>query len=424
LFSHPKWSIMSSVGRKSPSKGVDKGKKTIGDDSKSKETISQSEDESSVTDEVRNADFYHGLIPKTDAETLLKKEGDFLLRKTEHSTGVIILCISVRTEENKVKHFVINTDHQHLFYVIPAHKEKSVPALITWYKVNKTPLSPTSKALLKKPIERPPWTLNHDAIFILKKLGQGAFGEVYLAEYVSKTTERVAVKTMRGEANREARNKFLKEARMMRKYDHKHVVKILGVAVHEHPLMIVMECCEGGALLSYLRKHGKTCGLIEKLRFATESAEGLAYLSKQQCVHRDIAARNVLLSSTNVVKISDFGMSDDKAILHDDTLEKVPVKWLAPEVMQEKIYSLKSDVWAYGIMVWEIYANGSEPYPGLNRMATRAKIVVQDYRMEMPKDTPAEVTKLVLSCWEKTPDKRPEMTTVFTELKKLSDKKE
>ncbi|GMT04929.1 hypothetical protein PENTCL1PPCAC_27103, partial [Pristionchus entomophagus] len=393
-------------------KGKNKSSDESSRKSKSKETISQSEDEGSVTDEVRNADYYHGLIPKTDAEALLKKDGDFLLRKTEHSSGVIIHCISVKTED-KVKHFDGNRDHQHFFYITQAHKEKSVPALIIWYKTNKTPLSPNSKAVLKKPIERPPWTLNHDAIFILKKLGQGAFGEVYQAEYVSKSTEKVAVKTMRGEVTRDARNKF-KEARMMRKYDHKHVVRIFGMAVHEHPLMIVMVRGSGGSLLSFIKKHGKTCGLAEKLRFATESADGLAYLSKQQCVHRDIAARNVLLTDKNVVKISDFGMSDDKVILHDDTLEKVPVKWLAPETMQEKIYSLKSDVWSYGIMVWEIYANGAEPYPGMTRMVARAKIVVADYRMEMPKDTPAEVTKLVAQCWDKVPEKRPDMATVFS----------
>ncbi|GMR42020.1 hypothetical protein PMAYCL1PPCAC_12215, partial [Pristionchus mayeri] len=382
------------------------------------------DDEGSITDDIRNSYFYHGLIPKTDAEALLKNEGDFIVRKTEHNSGVIVLCISVKPDNGKVKHFVINTNASKSYFINATHKETSVSNLINYYKSTKIPLSVASNAKLKKGIERPPWGINHDAIFVCKKLGQGAFGEVYLAEYVSeKGREKVAVKTMKGEASREARNKFLKEARMMRKYDHRNVVKILGVAVHEHPLMIVMECCEGGAMCSYLRKNGKTMPMKEKNRFVAEAAEGLGYLEKQQCIHRDIAARNCLLSGkNNLVKISDFGMSDDKAILHDDTLKKVPVKWLAPETLQDRIYSLKSDVWAFGVLIWEIYSNGAEPYPGLTRLQTRAKIVLTDYRMKMPDDTPAEMAKIAVQCWDKVPEKCPSISAILPDLKKLADK--
>ncbi|EYB82315.1 hypothetical protein Y032_0362g3501 [Ancylostoma ceylanicum] len=297
---------------------------------------------------------------------------------------MIVLALSCKTE-NGVKHFMINQDPSGTFY-LEHHHEKSIADLIAWHLATKTPLSAASNARLRRPVERTQWLLNHDSIVLVKKLGEGAFGEVYLAEYGSgKTKQEVAVKTMRNEATRDARLKFMKEARLMRKYNHKHVVKILGVAVHEHPLMLVMEVCPNGSLVSYLRKNKGNIPLSEKLRFATEAADGLAYLEKKLCIHRDIAARNCLLSAKNEIKISDFGMSDDKVIVHDDTLEKVPVKWLAPETLQDKIYSLKTDVWSYGVLVWEIYADGAEPYPGLTRLQTRAKIVVQNYRMEMPK---------------------------------------
>ncbi|PIO71262.1 protein tyrosine kinase [Teladorsagia circumcincta] len=214
----------------------------------------------------------------------------------------------------------------------------------------------------------------------------------------------------------------MKEARLMRKYNHKHVVKILGVAVHEHPLMLVMEVCPNGSLLSYLRKNKGSTALSEKLRFSTEASDGLAYLEKKLCIHRDIAARNCLLGAKYEIKIADFGMSDDKVIVHDDTLEKVPVKWLAPETLQDKIYSLKTDVWSYGVLVWEIYADGAEPYPGLTRLQTRAKIVVQNYRMEMPKDTPKSVADIVYSCWEKDPARRPEMSRIFRMLREIGER--
>ncbi|XGW23359.1 hypothetical protein V3C99_005529 [Haemonchus contortus] len=390
-------------------------------DAKDEGTNSRSDDAVSITDDVRGAEYYHGLIPRMDAEPLLKKEGDFLLRKTEHSPGMIVLALSCKTESG-VKHFMINQDADGTFY-LEHHHEKSIADLIAWHLATKTPLSAASNARLRRPVERTQWLLNHDSILLVKKLGEGAFGEVYLAEYGSgKTKQEVAVKTMRNEATRDARLKFMKEARLMRKYNHKHVVKILGVAVHEHPLMLVMEVCPNGSLLSHLRKNKGNVALAEKLRFSTEASDGLAYLEKKLCIHRDIAARNCLLGAKFEVKIADFGMSDDKVIVHDDTLEKVPVKWLAPETLQDKIYSLKTDVWSYGVLVWEIYADGAEPYPGLTRLQTRAKIIVQNYRMEMPKDTPKSVADIVYSCWDKDPAKRPEMSRIYRMLRDITEK--
>ncbi|MCP9257350.1 Tyrosine-protein kinase [Dirofilaria immitis] len=370
-------------------------------------SLSQGEDSVSITDDVKGADYYHGLIPRTDIEPLLKKEGDFLLRKTELTPGIgeIVLAISVR-HNNAVRHFMVNQDQDGSFYC-EHHHEKSVSDLIQYYKATKEPLSASSQARLRRPIERPQWLLNHDSIRLVK-----SSEKVFLAEYSLGTEKQeVAVKTMRQEATREARLKFMKEARLMRRYEHKHVVRILGVAVHEHPLMIIMENCPGGSLLSYLRKEKGKITQVTKLRFTTEAADGMAYLHKQKCIHRDIAARNVLLSAKLDVKISDFGMSDDRLIVQDEKLEKVPVKWLAPETMQQKVYSNKTDIWSYGVLVWEIYSDGSEPYPGLTNIQTRAKIVVQNYRMEIPKEIPSGVAKIIQQCWAKNPDERPDFTS-------------
>lgn len=374
------------------------------------------DDAVSITDDVRGAEYYHGLIPRVDIEPLLKKEGDFLLRKTELSPGEIVLALSVR-HEGAVRHFIVNQDNDGTFYC-EHHHEKSVSDLVAYYQTTKQPLSASSNARLRRPIERPQWLLNHDALRIEKKLGEGAFGEVFLAEYTNGSEKiRVAVKTMRQEASRDARLKFMKEARLMRRYEHKHVVGIFGVAVHEHPLMIVMEFCPGGSLLSYLKKNKGSTPLATKLRFVTEAAEGMNYLHKQKCIHRDIAARNVLLTEKYRVKISDFGMSSDRLAVQDDKLEKVPIKWLAPETMQEKIYSDKTDIWSFGVLMWEVYADGSDPYPGLTNLQTRAKIIVNDYRMEMPKDTPHNVAKAIRACWARKPEDRPEFSKIIRTLK-------
>ncbi|KAK0409644.1 hypothetical protein QR680_004672 [Steinernema hermaphroditum] len=383
--------------------------------------VPPSDDCKSISDDVRCADYYHGLVPRADIEPLLKVSGDFLLRKTE-SQGRIVLALSARWE-TKVKHFMINQNEAHEYY-LESHTDKSVKDLIDWHKTTKTPVSCNSGVILRKPVERPPWILNHDAIKFKKKLGEGAFGEVYMADFTTENegTIQVAVKTMRDEVGREARLKFMKEARLMRKLQHKHIVRILGVAVHEHPLMILMELCPGGSVLSYLRKNKGNTSQTVKLRFALEGAIGLSYLEKQNCIHRDIAARNCLLTDRNEVKISDFGMSDERKQVTDDKLDKVPVKWLAPETMQNKIYSAKSDVWSYGVMVWEIYSEGSEPYPNLTNIQTRAKIVVQNYRMDMPKDTPAGVGKIISQCWSKEPNDRPTFAKIVEGLQILKNK--
>ncbi|VDM13191.1 unnamed protein product [Wuchereria bancrofti] len=280
-----------------------------------------------------------------------------------------------------------------------------------------TPISAGSHAKLINGIGRQPWLLEHDEIQLQRKLGEGAFGEVYLAQYVqmNKVTD-VAVKTMREEASRQTRLKFMKEARIMRKFSHPNVVKIMGVMVYENPLMIIMELCPEGSMLSYLRKNVPV-NLDLKLRFATEASAGLAYLESRRCIHRDIAARNCLLSEQLEVKISDFGMSDERRIIHDGKLEKVPMKWLAPETMQQRIFSSKTDVWSFGVLVWEVYANGKEPYPGLSNIQTRAKIVVQNYRMEMPKTAPSAISKLVYRCWKTEPSERPSFAEIHNKLK-------
>uniref|UniRef100_A0A1I8AM95 Tyrosine-protein kinase n=1 Tax=Steinernema glaseri TaxID=37863 RepID=A0A1I8AM95_9BILA len=360
-------------------------------------------------------DFYHGMLPRKDIQPLLQKPGDFLVRKTD-GEGCVVLVVSVRAPE-RVLHFVVNRNPTKNLYYFENHGEKSIKELIEWHITTGTPLSSDSGAKIKRPIERSPWILNHDALKMRKKLGEGAFGEVFLADYVTEKSEmKVAVKTMRNEVKRIDRLQFMKEARIMRKLQHKNVVRIVGLAVDENPILLVMEVCPGGALLSYLRRHKETITQEAKLRFSTEGAAGLDYLVSQGLIHRDIAARNCLLTSTQELKISDFGMSSEKKQIQDKKLDKVPIKWLAPETMQERIYNTKTDVWSYGVMLWEIYTHGKEPYPGMSNMQTRAKIIVQNYRMEIPKDTPAEVGKVIAECWARLPNDRPNFAKIFETL--------
>ncbi|CAL2030406.1 unnamed protein product [Caenorhabditis brenneri] len=367
-----------------------------------------------------NIDWFHGVLQRQDAEELLVKHGSFLLRASEVQ-GKMSMILSVRYD-GKLHNFAVNTDPAGTVW-FEGHKEKTVEQLIQWHMTNGIPVTKVSGVKLKSPIGKPDWIIDHESVVFIKKLGEGAFGEVSLAECeIGGQRVETAVKTMRCQMTRETRAAFMKEARLMRKYSHPHIVRIIGLAVHAHPLMIVMEMCPHGSLLSYLRKNKSKITLTERLRFCIESADGLAYLEKKQCLHRDIAARNCLLSATDQIKISDFGLSDDKRTeMHDDTLGKVPVKWLAPEVMQDKLYSLKSDVWAYGVLMWEIYADGADPYPGMTNLQTRAKIFCDDYRMPFPENTPPLISEIALkSCWAKLPQDRSTMKSVLYKLRDLS----
>ncbi|CAI2350328.1 unnamed protein product [Caenorhabditis sp. 36 PRJEB53466] len=379
-----------------------------------------------VPADVRTAKYYHGMIPRVDAEAQLHACGDYLLRRAESNQGMFVV-LSIKRESGFC-HIPLSLDKEtkHFFFD-PAVKEPTVTDVIGVHISRGLPVNVRWNICLKKPIHRPVWLLRHDDVTLVKKIGAGAFGEVFLARMLDPTSEYqldCAVKTMKQEASTEAKLRFFKEARMMRKnYRHNNIVMIFGMATLSNPLLIVMELCPNGSLISYLRKNKGKVSALEKLRFIYEAASGLAYLESQRCIHRDVAARNCLLSAKNDIKISDFGLADDRVLVVDHSLDKLPIKWLAPETMQEKIYSLKSDIWAFGIMVWETYADGDEPYPGLSNVQARAKIVAQDYRMPLPEETPPEVVAIVDVCWDKNPDKRRQMSVHATALLQIYEAK-
>lgn len=277
------------------------------------------------------------------------------------------------------------------------------------------------KSIAKQPLP----VMEHEDISIGEALGNGNFGEVKRGTIIS-TGQPVAVKTCKKDTAQDSAL-FLKEADIFKDFDHPNVVKLIGV-VSTNPVYIILELCKD-ELLAHIRKHGKLLEVGDFIRISSEVAEGIHYLHVNNCIHRDVAARNCLIGSDGSVKVSDFGLSRivSKDGIYKTTMidrkQVAPIKWAAPEVISRKSsFVLASDVWAFGILLWEIFSSGKMPYPGMSKEEVMDDVMNHGYRMDAPPGTPSEVKQLMDECWQHKEQDRPTMTAIadlFLELKVL-----
>ncbi|XP_032417507.1 tyrosine-protein kinase Fes/Fps [Xiphophorus hellerii] len=362
-------------------------------------------------------DWYHGAIPRLEVQQLLQNDGDFLVRMSQEKQ---VYVISVQWE-GSCKHFLIqNTDN---LYRLDGEGFQSIPKLINHLQSSRLPVTRKTEATLKKPILKDKWVLEHDDIILGPLIGKGNFGEVYSGRLRSDNTP-VAVKSCKENLAPEHKSKFLMEARILKQYNHPNIVKLIGVCTQKQPIYIIMELVSGGDFLSFLRNegHGLTPKMLVKM---TENvAAGMEYLESKKCIHRDLAARNCLVAERNVVKISDFGMSrerDDGVYSAEGGLRQIPVKWTAPEALNYGRYTTQSDVWSFGILLWETFSMGMTPYTSMNNQQTRDE-VEKGYRMPAPHGCPVEISRVMSNCWQYDPRNRPTFRKIRTELNAIHNK--
>lgn len=269
----------------------------------------------------------------------------------------------------------------------------TIEALLANYHVTNA-LETKENRFLKTPIDLQVWENRHSAVKLGDKLGEGAYGEVRKGVLHRKNKKLdVAVKLMKGgELNKMKIREMMNEARLMRNFKHKNIVRFFGVAVVEQPLYILLELVNGGALNTYLQKNKVSD--LELMRMCLGAAQGLQYLHANHCIHRDIAARNCLYSNDKVVKLSDFGLSVVGNQYKLCAAQKLPIKWLAPETITTRFFTPKTDVYSYGVMCFEIFSNGAEPWEGVTNTVTKNN-VVNGINLVIPESCPEKFRSFV-----------------------------
>lgn len=256
-------------------------------------------------------------------------------------------------------------------------------------------------------------------------LGSGAFGQVYKGVWVPEGRNikvPIAIKTLNSSTDPETSRQFLEEACIMASVDHPNLLNLLGVCMTTERKLIT-QLMPLGSVLDYVKNNKPKIGSKPLLNWATQIARGMTYLEKNRMVHRDLAARNVLLKNPNQVKITDFGLAK---LLSSDSNEykatggKMPFKWLALESLRHRIFTSKSDVWSFGVTVWELLTFGKRPYENIKSQDILAFLESGD-RLEQPEICSIDVFVVLVSCWWLDADARPtfrELDEKFSEFAK------
>ncbi|XP_012676826.1 tyrosine-protein kinase SRK2 [Clupea harengus] len=368
---------------------------------------------------------------RVDAEKLLQAEGNehgaFLIRHCESQRGEYSLSV---LDKGKVKHYKIRTTDAGDYFVSRNRNFVTLRQLVEHYSKQEDGLCVRLIQSCKK-LEAPQthglsyntadqWEIDRSSVHLLRKLGAGQFGEVH--EGVWNDTTPVAVKTLK-QGTMEPKD-FLGEAQIMKKLRHPKLIQLYAVCTMEEPIYIITELMKNGSLLEYLQKDGgKKLRISDQIEMAAQVAAGMAYLELQNYIHRDLAARNVLVGENNICKVADFGLARvfmDENVYEAKEGTKFPVKWTAPEAIHDNKFTIKSDVWSFGILLYEIMTFGQMPYPTMTNYQVVQKLPT-GYRMSCPPHCPKVMYEIMEECWKDQPADRPTFETLQWKLEDFFD---
>jgi len=340
--------------------------------------------------------------------------GSYLVRDSESASGGYSL--SVRSGEEVIHYRVQKMEGMGYFvgrragfeslFDLIAHYRKKSDGLCAPLKAPCFIEVPQTAGLSKETNKA--CEIDRNSICLVKRLGAGQFGEVWQGVW-NGTTE-VAVKTLK--PGTMGAQEFLKEATLMKQLRHPKLVQFYAVCAKEEPIYIITELMKQGSLLEYLRGNGRSVELPQLIDMGAQVAAGMAYLEEKSYVHRNLAARNVLISDQLTCKVADYGLVVvDESYVEENTGIKFIVKWTAPEAAMYGHFTIKSDVWSFGILLHELITYGRYPYPGMNN-AQVLEALQTGYRMPCPTCCPEQLYDIMNECWKDEAATRPTFDTL------------
>ncbi|XP_066951467.1 tyrosine-protein kinase Fyn-like [Macrobrachium rosenbergii] len=379
--------------------------------------------------------WYFGLLTRDECEALLMQVnnpvGAFLVRDSDKHSNNHKYTLSVKTHdgqaERHLRHYRIFINSSGYYFVSPTLVYSTINDLIEALLNRSDPreINPELSVPCRKPVPvinnltpGDEWEIPREDLHFIQEIGRGNFSEVWLGTCHNTP---VAIKTLMTDSSM-TRQQFMEEAAIMKRLKNKNIVVLYGVCTSEDSILIITEYLSNGSLLDFLRKEdNQELPINTKIHFAQQVANGMCYLERQQLIHRDLAARNVLINEALNCKIADFGLA---RILRGNEYSttsqmKIALKWTAPEAFLRYCFSVKSDVWSFGILCYEIFTGGEVPYPS----STNDEVVLllrEGYRMGKPPNCPDLMYETMLYCWANNPQQRPTFEFLLQQLQNFA----
>ncbi|KAI6203957.1 Tyrosine-protein kinase [Aphelenchoides besseyi] len=341
---------------------------------------------------------FHGMVPMEDLAKLLKENGAYLIRTSELNDQGRRVFVTVLWND-KINDYEPQQAVNGGCTFDKINWKTTLIELIEFHYTQQIPINDEGVMLIQ-PIKKESWELNRENITCGRKLGEGAFGEVFKGKLKlpKKKTVVVAIKIPKATLGKDVVSEAMKEARIQKDYLHTNVVRLYGVSAELEPLLIILEFVGGGSLESYLKRNqGLTSG--QKAMFCFDVTNGLDYLHTLNCIHRDITRNCLLCLKYGIVKISDFGLSSVGNVQTLDRKKPAPIRYLAPEVLKTQQFGKPADIWALGLVYWEVFTNAAEmPFKEYTLLEVQQKLTTEaEFHPQMPDDCLPDIKKLALN---------------------------